>query len=244
MIKRSWEKVIAIDGPSGSGKSTVAQLLAHKLGFLYVDTGAMFRALGLYFEEKGWSLEVEDDHLAATRLAGLQLTYGSATSPLHLISINGQNYTQLIRQHYVSDLASRISKLPSVRQFLLDFQRVLVQQNVGVMEGRDIGTVVFPHAFCKIFLTASFQVRAERRQEQLLTMAQAQGASMQKVPALAEILEDMKKRDERDQKRDLAPRVAAEDAWNFDTSDFKIEEVVAQLVDYVHQRAREVGLKI
>ncbi|MBP9674638.1 MAG: (d)CMP kinase, partial [Bacteriovoracaceae bacterium] len=147
----SFAKVIALDGPSGSGKSSVAREVAKRLSMVYIDTGAMYRALGWYID----SLHIPfvEGPLLTQALSGAHLIY--AKDPKVLISINGVDLTQTIREHRVSDLASRISKIPQVRNYLLDFQRNLGQETTSIMEGRDIGTVIFPSAFCKIFMTAS-----------------------------------------------------------------------------------------
>jgi cytidylate kinase len=144
-----FAQVVAIDGPSGSGKSTIARDLAKELNVLYIDTGAMYRAIGYYADIK--HIALEEGPSLSHFLDSLQLDYG--TSETSLISINNIDLTDKIREHNVSKLASIISQLPSVRKYLLDFQRGLAANKVCVMEGRDIGTVVFPNAFCKFFIT-------------------------------------------------------------------------------------------
>ena len=143
------DKVIAIDGPCGSGKSSVAKKVATSLGVIYIDTGAMFRALGYCCHKNG--IPFEEGKKINDFLNDLDLKY--AVSDDCLIEVNGENLTETIRDHSVSALASGISIIPSVRTFLLNFQRKLAAQVVCIMEGRDIGTVVFPNAFCKIYLT-------------------------------------------------------------------------------------------
>jgi CMP/dCMP kinase len=227
----SWQKVIAIDGPSGSGKSTVAQGLAQKLQMLYVDTGAMFRAVGYVLREKRIAL-AEAPELPEI-LRQLQLEYGLAES---LIKIDGVDLSQKIRQHQVSSLASQVSQLPSVRQFLLEFQRHLAQERFCVMEGRDIGTVVFPQAFCKIFLTASDEERAQRRWNELKTKGQHLEWS--------QVLRDVRIRDTADSQRTHAPLRQAEDALFLDSTGLNCEQVINRIEKYARDRAREVGLEL
>ncbi len=150
----SLSKVIAIDGPSGSGKSTIAKKLAESLGVLYIDTGAMFRSLAFICDQRNIEMVTGDG--ISTFLKSINLEYGKSSDCL--ICVDGVNLTGEIREHSVSKLASIISQIPEVRTFLLDFQRDLASKVVCVMEGRDIGTVVFPNAFCKFFVTASVEV--------------------------------------------------------------------------------------
>jgi len=227
-----YQKVVAIDGPSGSGKSTVAKKLAQKWGYLYVDTGAMFRALGFYcYQQK---IAFEDGPKLKHFLDQLDFTYGKSVDVL--VEINGINLTDKIRAHEVSNLASKISKLPVVRHYLLEFQRSLAQDHFCVMEGRDIGTVVFPQAFCKIFLHASAQVRAKRRLNQLMEKGE-------KGFTFETILEDIKERDQRDSSRDLAPLAQAHDAISLDSEHLSIDQVIHQISDHMSKRLVETGLK-
>ena len=212
------EKVIAIDGPSGSGKSTVAKAVATELDYLYIDTGALYRGIAWALHKQG--VEFVDSDKLNESLNKLDIIYGQDEHCL--ISINGENLTEQIRQHYVSDLASKVSQLVSVRDYLLDLQRRLVSDQYGVMEGRDIGTVIFPQAFCKVFLTAGPEIRAKRRFEQLLRM----GHDVK----YEDILNDLLERDKRDKSRDIAPLKKAQDAFEIDTSELSIDEVVTQIV--------------
>ena len=157
--------VIAIDGPSGSGKSTLAKLLAKNLDVLYIDTGAMYRALGLWAHRAG--IAFSDHEKIDRELAKITLSYAPKTDVL--IEIDDDDLTNAIREHEVSFFASEISQVPVVREFLLKIQRDLGREKICVMEGRDIGTVVFPDAFCKIFITAEVKVRAQRRLDQLIS---------------------------------------------------------------------------
>jgi cytidylate kinase len=229
----TYAKVIAIDGPSGSGKSTIAKELAHALGVLYIDTGAMFRALAYIANEK--NIKLEEGSVLNDFLKSLKIEYG--LSELVLIKINGQDLSDKIREHHVSKLASSISQLPSVRKYLLDFQRSLALDKICVMEGRDIGTVVFPDSFSKFFITASVDIRAERRLKQLRENGD------DKI-SLGQIAEDVRKRDETDMNRTFAPLKKAEDAMLLDTSDLKMEAVINILANEVKFRAAHLGFKL
>ena len=214
----TYSKVIAIDGPSGSGKSTIAQIVAKKIGHTYIDTGAMFRAIGLHLKSMGVS-ETDLDGISK-ELSQFNFQYG--VSDEELVNINGVNLTTDIRQHFVSDIASRYSKIPLIRDYLREFQRQLAVSKSCVMEGRDIGTVIFPKAYLKIFLTATDRVRAQRRQTQL----ELKGEKVD----LETLIDDIKKRDERDSKRDLAPLLKADDAHEILTDDLEIDDVVSKII--------------
>lgn len=224
-----WKKVIAIDGPSGSGKSTLARKLARQLQLIYIDTGAMFRALAYYADQKGVEFK-ESDQMKAF-LDGLNMQYGLSED--ELIVVNSENLTQKIREHHVSKLASIISQIPCVRQFLLNFQRQLADDDFCVMEGRDIGTVVFPEAFCKFFVTASLEVRSERRLEQL----KEQGQDV----SLDQVTQDVMKRDESDINRTSAPLKQAQDAVFLDTSGLDLDAVLERLKEDVRSKALALG---
>lgn len=227
------EKVIAIDGPSGSGKSTIAKSLAQKLNLLYVDTGAMYRALALVAHNRG--LDLTNLQQMQDFISKVELIYGGEEGIL--VSIEGEDLTQKIREHHVSELASQISKHTPVRNYLLEIQRKLAQDRVLVMEGRDIGTVVFPHAFCKIFLTAGPEIRAKRRFDELNDKG-AQNISLQKI------LQDVIERDHRDQTRDVAPLKPAEDSITLDTSEMNLEQVLETLKDIVEEVSEKKSVKL
>lgn len=227
-----WKKVIAIDGPSGSGKSTLARKLAQQLQLIYIDTGAMFRALAYYADKQG--VEFEDGEQMQSFLDGLHMQYG--VSDEELILLNSENLTQKIREHHVSKLASIVSQIPCVRQFLLNFQRKLADDDFCVMEGRDIGTIVFPEAFCKFFVTASLEVRSQRRLEQLKEQGQ--------TVSLLQVTQDVMKRDESDINRTSAPLKRADDAVYLDTSGLDLDEVLERLKEDVRAKARALGHKI
>lgn len=219
-------KVVAIDGPAGSGKSTIAKNVARKLAVTYIDTGAMYRAIGYFCKNKGVPFE-EGDQLKQA-LAEIDMTYAKSESVL--IEINGEDLTQIIREHHVSELASQISKLSSVRDFLLEFQRGLAKNQICTMEGRDIGTVVFPDSFCKIFLTATTEVRAKRRYDELV----AKGDNSQ---TFEQVLRDVNERDYRDINREIAPLKQADDAYLLDTTELTIDQVVSIIIDRVRELA-------
>ncbi len=230
------EKCVAIDGPCGSGKSSIAKVVAERLGALYVDTGAMFRAIG-YFCFKNKIPFSEGDSLSSC-IADLKLVYrkGDNSSGVY-IEIGGEDLTDVIREHYVSELASKISKLQTVRDFLLMFQRAIAQHSLCVMEGRDIGTVVFPHSFCKIFLTAKDSVRANRRLLQLKEKGDC-------TVTFETVLADVKDRDERDMNRAVAPLKQASDAILLDSSDMSKDDVVEKIIDLVKESSCKNRLKI
>ncbi len=224
------DKVIAIDGPAGSGKSTMARALAKELNYLYVDTGAMYRAIGLIAKQR--KIPFEEPFLEKL-LSTLDLKYlGEAD---RLLTIDGDDLTLSIREHFVSELASEISKHKVVRDFLLKIQRDLSRDRIIVMEGRDIGTVVFPHAFCKIFLTASEDIRAKRRHLEL--SEKGHDIAFQKV------LGDVKTRDERDQNRALAPLKPADDAVLLDTSSLDLKGALLALKKIVAEKSSLHGIK-
>ena len=232
-LVQPFSKVIAIDGPSGSGKSSVAKQLALELGVLYIDTGAMFRALA--YEMHAKNIAVKEGDTLINFLSSLNIEYGVSESVL--IKINGVDLTEKIREHHVSKLASIVSQLPSVRNFLLEFQRSLVLNKTCVMEGRDIGTVVFPYSFCKFFITASVEIRAERRLKQLQSVGE-------NTLSLKQIVEDVKKRDETDSNRVFAPLKKAEDAMLLDTSNLAMSDVINILASEVKFRAAHLGFSL
>ena len=227
------EAVVAIDGPSGSGKSSMAKNLAEEMGLLYVDTGSMFRALALVAKKNG--LPLTSEGITSDFLNSLEIEYGISEN--ELIKVNGENLTNSIRDHQVSGLASQISQISNVRDFLRGFQRDLVKMKTCVMEGRDIGTVVFPKAFCKIYLTASDETRALRRLKQL----QEKGET---TLELSDVLRDVRKRDEDDSKRSLAPLKQADDALFIDTTLMSTEDVLEKLKNIVLEKAKIRGVEL
>lgn len=213
---------IAIDGPSGVGKSTIAKLLAEELGFTYIDTGAMFRALSVYYIEENADAEDKESITKLTKEARLGMEYIDGVQ--HMF-VNDADVTDRLRTETVSRTASVISQYPEVRSMLLDMQRgIAAKQNV-IMDGRDIGTVVLPNASLKIFLTASSRVRAERRFKQLNEAGKLEGATLESI------LKDLEERDYRDSHRATAPLKAAEDAIVIDNSELSIDEVRQQILE-------------
>ncbi|MBC97498.1 MAG: cytidylate kinase [Halobacteriovoraceae bacterium] len=227
-MTNSYSQVIAIDGPSGSGKSTMAKKLASQLNLLFIDTGAMFRALGYFADKAG--VEFKEGPELKNFLNSLEIQYSDNAE--ELIIINGENLSKVIREHHVSTHASVISQIPSVRSFLLDFQRKLGAENICVMEGRDIGTVVFPDAFCKIFITASPEVRAKRRLDQL------KENNPDSNETLEQVLEDVVERDRKDTQREVAPLKVADGATVVDTSEMKASEVLNHLIEIAREKAK------
>ena len=210
---------IAIDGPSGAGKSTLAKALAARLGFLYVDTGAIYRTVGLYVARQG---ELKP------RLPELQLSLTYGADGLQHMLLAGEDVTQAIRENQVSRYASQVSAYPAVRAFLLEMQRNLARTHDVIMDGRDIGTVVLPQADLKIFLTASVEERARRRCREL----QARGAQVD----LATIQAEIAQRDYADSHRSAAPLRKAADAVVVDTSQMDREESLAALITLAKER--------
>ena len=217
---------IAIDGPSGAGKSTLAKALAARLGFLYVDTGAIYRTVGLYVARQGG--DCEDPQQVLPRLPELQLSLTYGADGLQHMLLAGEDVTQAIRENQVSRYASQVSAYPAVRAFLLEMQRNLARTHDVIMDGRDIGTVVLPQADLKIFLTASVEERARRRCREL----QARGAQVD----LATIQAEIAQRDYADSHRSAAPLRKAADAVVVDTSQMDREESLAALITLAKER--------
>ncbi len=209
---------IALDGPAGAGKSTVAKLLAKKLGYIYVDTGAMYRAMALHFIRNGIA---EQDFAAMESACDTAEVTIAHKDGEQVVLLNGENVNGLIRTEEVSRMTSVASVNKKVRMKMVELQRNLAKQENVVMDGRDIGSYVLPAADVKVFLTASVETRAKRRYDEQI----AKGA----VCSLAEIEENIRERDYRDSHREFAPLVQAEDAVLFDNSDMTIEENVEKL---------------
>lgn len=226
-------KVIAIDGPSGVGKSSGAKLLAKRLKALHVDTGSMYRALALAAHKK--SVDLSDDDQLNNFLADLKLEYTDSKEVL--ISVGGVDYTGEIRSNEVGALAGKVAAIPSVREFLVDYQRSLAGSRLMVMEGRDIGTVVFSNAFMKFFVTASPEIRAERRWKQLVQ-------SGRKDVELDRVLQEVIVRDKGDIERSHSPLVQADDAVEIKTDGMDLEQVVDHLVDLTVERAKQLGIPL
>lgn len=213
-------KNIAIDGPAGAGKSTIAKRVAKEIGAIYVDTGAMYRAIALYLIRQGVKEEEEEKMEALCRDANVTLAYEEGQQQ---VLLNGENVSAYIRTEEVSRMASVSSAKKEVRASILDLQRNLAKTNQVVMDGRDIGTNVLPDARMKIYLTASVETRAKRRFDELT--AKGEACDVKEIEAM------IRERDERDMTREIAPLKQAEDAVLVDTSDMSIEEVTARLLE-------------
>lgn len=210
---------IAIDGPAGAGKSTIAKLVAKELGFIYVDTGAMYRGLAVHFLKKGIVPGEVEKIEAACEDAKVELGYENGVQQVYL---NGENITTKLREEAVGNMASVSSAVPAVRAKLLDLQRNLAKEKDVVMDGRDIGTNVLPNADVKVYLTASVECRATRRFKEL----EGKGEACD----FEQIKQDIQERDERDMTREIAPLKQAEDATLIDSSEMGIDDVVKTII--------------
>lgn len=218
---------IAIDGPSGAGKSFLAKQLSAKLGYIYVDTGALYRTVGLYVSRKGISMEDRQGIIDSLPEIEIELKYIKEAQHVFLC---GEDVGDQIRTPEISMYASAVSAVPQVREFLLSLQRDMAASNNVVMDGRDIGTVILPNAKVKIFLTASDEVRAERRYKELCQKGIA--------TTVEDVLSDIKKRDYNDANREIAPAVAAPDAVLLDNSSMNAEETVEAALRIVEEKIR------
>ncbi len=220
---------IAIDGPAGAGKSTIARKAASRLSFLYVDTGAMYRAIALGLLER--KTDLRDSEMLKEALAEISVTIGYDSQGRQQVFLNGEDVSSRIRDEEVGKMASASSALAQVREKLTALQRGLAKKENVLMDGRDIGTVILPGAQLKIYLTAGVEVRARRRHQEL---------TAKNIPcSLEEIEKDVRERDERDRNRPVAPLKQAEDAVRIDTSDMTIEEVTDRIVELARKRMGE-----
>ncbi len=218
-------KNIAIDGPAGAGKSTLSKRLAAALQFVYVDTGALYRCVGLYAKENG--IDPKDATAVSAALQNIAVEMQYIEGEQHVF-LNGKDVSTDIREHDVSDFASKVSAIPAVRSFLLDMQRSLAERYDVIMDGRDIGTVVLPHADVKIFLTASVEERAARRYRELVERGQSVD--------LAELTADIAARDLQDSTRAIAPLKPAEDSVLVDTTGLDFEGSLQKLLDVIKEK--------
>ncbi|MEA4955152.1 MAG: (d)CMP kinase [Pseudoflavonifractor sp.] len=217
---------IAVDGPSGAGKSTMARKIAQALGYLYVDTGAIYRTLGLFSIRQG--ILPTDEQAVAGLLPGAGIRMNYSGDGVQRMYLNGEDVTGAIRAPEVSTAASQVSAHPQVRAFLLDMQRDLAKSGNVIMDGRDIGTVVLPDANVKIYLTASAEDRARRRLAELLERG--------KQTDFETVLSDIVERDRRDSTRSVAPLRQAEDAILVDTTDKSLEESFEMLLQTIREK--------
>ena len=223
--------IVAIDGPAGSGKSTSAKIVAQKLGYLYIDTGAMYRAITLLAIRKKISKVADVIKLAERTDIKLDFVNGETK-----VSVNGQDVTGEIRSYEVNSQVSDISKIEGVRKILVDKQREMSKGGRGiVMEGRDIGTVVFPEADVKIFMTASIEARSERRMKEYLE----KGTEI----SLEDVKENLLSRDKIDSQREVSPLTKAEGAVDVDTSKVSIPEQVNIIIEEIKKAAQRKGIE-
>ena len=216
---------IAVDGPAGAGKSTIAKLVAKKMNLIYVDTGAMYRAMAVYFLKQG--VDINDVGAVASSCTGADITI-KYEDGMQMVYLNEENVTSLLRTEEVGNAASVTSGVAQVRARLLELQRTLAETSDCIMDGRDIGTCILPNADVKIYLTASSAVRAKRRFDELV----AKGEECD----LAKIQEDIEERDYRDMHREVAPLKQAEDAVLVDSSYMTIDEVVEKIVEIAESK--------
>jgi cytidylate kinase len=216
--------LITIDGPAGAGKTTLSKALAGRLGYTYIDTGALYRSVA--YEARAQGIDTNDDEALTKLCNGLEIAFVRGDQGLRLIC-NQVDITDLIRTPEIAMLASDVSARPVVRKFLFGLQRKMGKDKGVVFEGRDMGTVVFPEADVKFFLIASTRIRALRRYKEL--------ESTSKV-TLQEVEKDLKQRDQNDSTRDLAPLIPATDAIHIDSTDLSIQEVLDQMLAHIDHK--------
>ena len=216
---------IAIDGPSGAGKSSVAKEVAKKLSIVYVDTGALYRTIGLFMTNK--SISTTDTEAVTLALGGISIELKFVDGK-QIILLNGTEVGESIRTPEIAMAASNVSAIPAVRTFLLDTQRDIAKKNSVIMDGRDIGTVILPDAEVKIFLTASAEARAKRRYDELLAKGQSVNYD--------DILRGMTERDKNDSTRAIAPCVPAPDAVFLDNSNLTLEETAQKIIEIANSK--------
>jgi cytidylate kinase len=216
---------IAIDGPAGAGKSSIAKALSKRLGYIYIDTGAMYRAVALFFVENNVSDGTDSRIESLLDKLEISIKYEDGAQK---VILNGEDVTGKLRLEEIGKLASKFSAIGSVREKLVALQRKLAQKENVVMDGRDIGTVVLPNADLKIYLSASSKVRAKRRYLELLEKGQTD-------LDINEIEDEIIKRDEADMNREISPLKQADDAYYLDSSDMTLEEVVSKILSMVKE---------
>ncbi len=216
---------VAIDGPAGAGKSTIAKAVAKRLGYIYVDTGAMYRAMALYMLRKG--VNPADTEAVVKSCGGADITIRYEDG-VQVVYLNGENVNAFLRTEEVGNATSVVSVIPQVRAKLVELQQALAAENDCIMDGRDIGTCVLPDAQLKIYLTADSEVRAKRRYDELT--AKGQACDLKKIQA------DIEERDYRDMHRETSPLTQAKDAVKVDTSEMSIDEVIGRLMELCRER--------
>lgn len=218
---------IAIDGPAGAGKSSTAKLVAKKLGYIYVDTGALYRTVGLYSIRKG--IDTKDAEKVIATLPDVKVELKFVDGAQHVF-LNGEDVSDAIRTPEASMGASNVSAIPKVREFLFDLQRKIAAENDCIMDGRDIGTVVLPNADVKIFLTTSVEERANRRYKEMIEKGEEADYN--------DILEDIKKRDYQDSHREIAPLKQADDAIYVDNGGYNLEDGAEDLLRIIKEHLK------
>lgn len=216
---------IAIDGPAGAGKSTIAKTVSGNLGYIYVDTGALYRTIGLNVLRQGKNTKNTDEVVSTLADVKVSLRFVDGEQRVFL---GEEDVSEAIRQNEVSMAASNVSSIPAVREFLFDLQRNIASENNCIMDGRDIGTVVLPDAKIKIYLTASAEARADRRFKELTEKGQSVDYNV--------ILEEIKERDYQDMNREIAPLKKAEDAILVDTTELNLQESIDYMVKVIKER--------
>ena len=218
---------VALDGPAGAGKSTVAKAVAKNLEILYVDTGALYRSLALFAINNNVSCSNEENVLKILDKANVELKY---VDKVQRVFLNGEDVSEKIRTPEISMGASDISAIPAVRQFLLDLQRKIAKENSVIMDGRDIGTVILPDAEVKIFITASAEIRAKRRYDELIEKGQD--------VVYEDVLKDVIERDYNDSHRKIAPLKQADDAVLLDTSSLSLDESIDAVIEIINNKIK------
>lgn len=216
---------IAIDGPGGAGKTTLSKAIAKKLGIVYVDTGAMYRTVGLYVRDHGYSYEDTAAVISMFPEIHIEVKFEDGVQNIYL---NGTNPGDRIREPEISMYASGVSKIPEVRAFLLETQKEIARKNSVIMDGRDIGTVILPDADLKLFMTASPETRAKRRYLELIQKGQQ--------VSFEQVMEEMVARDAQDAGREIAPAVPADDAIMYDNSGLTFEESLEALLAFIKEK--------
>ena len=216
---------IAIDGPGGAGKTTLSKAIAKRLGIVYVDTGAMYRTVGLYVRDHGFSWENTAAVISLLPEIHIEVKFEDGVQNIYL---NGVNPGDRIREPEISMYASGVSKIPEVRAFLLETQKEIARKNSVIMDGRDIGTVILPDADLKLFMTASPETRAKRRYLELKEKGQD--------VTLEQVMEEMVARDAQDAGRDIAPAIPADDAIMYDNSGLTFEESLERLLAFIKEK--------